>query len=457
MRLPDNTSDFEVEYPGSGQHHHEWVSESGLSEETPLFTEKSPNRREPEDKYKKVWLVFYMLGMTTLLPWNFFISVNDYWNFKFRDTEQNSTHTKLQKEFTSYLAIASNVPNATFVILNVLYGQRFNLNLRLIAALSVMATLFVGVLIMTRIDSDGWQQWFLVSTLFMVVFLNICTAIYQGGLIGVCGKFPPSYMGGMMAGQALGGIFPALVNIFVIAMQVSPEDIGFWCFLIAFIFVVLSLVAYCAVQTTHFFTFYAGTAGGPQLSISGSPLGDVTTSIRKCWRFALSLFVVFGTTLSVFPSVIVLITSQYRSEPDNVWASTYFTPVSCFLLFNCGDYVGRILAGWVRWPGKGKGGQSITLLLSLMRIGFVPLFMLCNAAPDRRNLPVLFTTDADFYALMVVFSISNGYLGNLVMMLGPQVTEARDEQERIASLLVAVLVLGIGTGSFLSYPIVNCL
>ena len=55
---------------------------------------------------------------------------------------------------------------------------------RLIAALSVMATLFVGVLIMTRIDSDAWQQWFLVSTLLMVVALNICTAIYQGGLIG---------------------------------------------------------------------------------------------------------------------------------------------------------------------------------------------------------------------------------------------------------------------------------
>ena len=105
-------------------------------------------------------------------------------------------------------------------------------------------------------------------------------------------------------------------------------------------------------------------------------------------RFALSLFVVFGTTLSVFPSVIVLITSQYRcgniityigqgfiilfeyimmntriqcrSEPDNVWASTYFTPVSCFLLFNCGDYVGRILAGWVRWPGKVRRGNLLS-------------------------------------------------------------------------------------------------
>ena len=106
---------------------------------------------------------------------------------------------------------------------------------------------------------------------------------------------------------------------------------------------------------------------------------------------------------------------------------------------------------------------------------------------------------------MFDLSLSNGYLGNLVMMLGPQVfflenisesfsfyqkgscwgclgkdhvgvaldygsnqqqhvvkcfaqvTEVRDEQERIASLLVAILVLGIGAGSFLSYPIVNCL
>ena len=65
-----------------------------------------------------------------------------------------------------------------------------------------------------------------------------------------------------MAGQALGGIFPALVNIVVIAMEVSPENLGFWCFLIAFIFVLLSLVAYCWIQTTTFFKFYAGTAGG---------------------------------------------------------------------------------------------------------------------------------------------------------------------------------------------------
>ena len=38
---------------------------------------------------------------------------------------------------------------------------------------------------------------------------------------GVAGKFPPNYIGGMISGQALGGIFPSLLNILVIAIQVN--------------------------------------------------------------------------------------------------------------------------------------------------------------------------------------------------------------------------------------------
>ena len=123
--------------------------------------------------------------MTTLLPWNFFIAVNDYWNYKFRDTVTNSSNqTMMQKEFTSYLAISSNIPNAVFVILNVVYGQRFRLNVRLLGSLTLMATLFIAVLIMTRMDTDTWQHTFLLTTLLIVVLLNICTAIFQGSLIG---------------------------------------------------------------------------------------------------------------------------------------------------------------------------------------------------------------------------------------------------------------------------------
>lgn len=32
---------------------------------------------EPRDKYYMAYLIFYLLGMTTLLPWNFFITADD--------------------------------------------------------------------------------------------------------------------------------------------------------------------------------------------------------------------------------------------------------------------------------------------------------------------------------------------------------------------------------------------
>ena len=41
----------------------------------------------PEDRRKFVYIVFYWLGIGTLLPWNFFITVNDYWNYKLRTVE----------------------------------------------------------------------------------------------------------------------------------------------------------------------------------------------------------------------------------------------------------------------------------------------------------------------------------------------------------------------------------
>ncbi|XP_023342253.1 equilibrative nucleoside transporter 1-like [Eurytemora carolleeae] len=56
---------------------------------------------------------------------------------------------------------------------------------------------------------------------------------------------------------------------------------------------------------------------------------------------------------------------------------------------------------------------------------------------------------------MIIFSLSNGYIGNLCMMMGPKTVERENDQECVASMLVSVLVLGIGIGSFLSYPIVH--
>ena len=105
--------------------------------------------------------------------------------------------------------------------------------------------------------------------------------------------------------------------------------------------------------------------------------------LKRIWVWILSVFICFLVTLAVFPAITVLVKSTTNG---NQWSDKYFIPVGCFLVFNIGDYVGRMLASIIKWPQATHGGSIIILAISLVRIAFIPLFLLCNAAPNSRVL-----------------------------------------------------------------------
>ena len=57
-----------------------------------LLLPEDSDQLPPRDRFNAVYLVFYLLGMGTLLPWNFFISVNSFWDYKFRDVNATTYH-----------------------------------------------------------------------------------------------------------------------------------------------------------------------------------------------------------------------------------------------------------------------------------------------------------------------------------------------------------------------------
>lgn len=88
-------------------------------------------------RYNLAYIVFYVLGINTLIPWSFFITADDYWMYKFREIHKNSTKninyshmenlekkTDLQASFTSYISVASALPNTFFLILNTFISKR---------------------------------------------------------------------------------------------------------------------------------------------------------------------------------------------------------------------------------------------------------------------------------------------------------------------------------------------
>ena len=51
---------------------------------------------------------------------------------------------------------------------------------------------------------------------------------------------------------------------------------------------------------------------------------------------------VFVVTLAAFPTLTVLVVSK---DVPSVWNEKYYVAVVSFLVFACGDYLGRILSG----------------------------------------------------------------------------------------------------------------
>ena len=139
------------------------------------------------------------------------------------------------------------------------------------------------------------------------------------------------------------------------------------------------------------------------------------------------------------------------------WDKYYYVAVCCFVLFNLADYIGKQLAVWIQKPGPSKSGQIILLISSILRIALIPLFMYCNVLPNNRETEVVFKSDAFYIIFMLIFGISNGYIGNIAMMFGPKKVNNVDHQGIAAAAIVATLVIGCGVGSVISNVLVKAL
>ena len=444
----------------------------------------------PKDHYNMVYFVFCLMGMSTMLPWNFFTAITIFWNYKFRDvsyknitanSQMDSEQTDLQKQFTSYLSIASNIPNAIFVIMNAIYGAQYSSWKRINVSNGLMIILFIIISGLAATNSDKWQELFLFLMLTIVILVSSSASVFTGSIFGLAGKFPAKYISGAMLGQAVGAVFPAIAVIVILALDIQAKDVGVACFLLATAFLIIGMLAFNWVNRSNFFRYFSHshvrkTSKTRKISEMEDVEGYIDTVKSKelpsasffqlfvrAKMYCLAIFFTSFFTLSVYPSLTVLVehygtNSKEISNSTTKWETLYFTPITNFLLCSIGDSLGRILANHFQLSKNKERREKVALFLSILRALFIPVFLLCNASPTKRTLPVVFDSDGLFIGFMALLSLGNGYLGNLCMMQGPKIEkENGDIQEKIAMILVAFLVTGQAFGSFMSYFVLQLL
>ena len=263
--------------------------------------------------------------------------------------------------------------------------------------------------------------------------------------------------------QGIGGIFAATINIVLLAIGGDDVSAAFYCFLLSVIFLTGSVIALVIVTRTDFYHHYMSQSSSSSSMSESSPLiGETETKtisvkevLKRIWVEGLTVLFIYIVTLACFPALTVLVESTNKNKPDSTsWENQYFVPVTCFLFYNIGDYIGRFIAANPLIPNI---GSKVALVLSITRIIFIPLFLFCNLAPNERHLTaVYFYSDGVYIALVFLLAISNGFLTSIVMVNAPTKVESH-EQQTSSNMMVGILGLGLVLGAAGSGALVKLL
>ncbi|KAJ0006429.1 hypothetical protein NQD34_013702 [Periophthalmus magnuspinnatus] len=456
----------------------------------------------PQDRGCLVGIIFFILGLGTLLPWNFFMTALPYFQGRLNTTEWSNGTVVVHKEyyFNNWMTLLSQLPLLLFTLLNSFLYQRISEMVRIAGSLVFILLLFLLTAVLVKVPME--KDRFFSVTMATIWFINSFGAVLQGSLFGLVGLLPQKYSAIFMSGQGLAGTFAAVAMLLAIASSSDTDSeapaLGY--FITPCVGTLVTLFSYLFLPRLEFAEFYLDRSGKYEAGttdellkgnkpvengkLNGHSNGSVPNStadkgdgpcemelescpdkskqaflslecevqkdkasvievLKKIWVMAFCVTFVFTVTLSVFPAV----TADVKTAFPEKW-ERYFISVCCFLIFNINDWIGRTITTLFQWPSK---ESRLFPILVVSRVVFMPLLMLCNVQP-RSFLPVYFPHDAAFTTIMALFSVSSGYFVCLSMSYAPQMVEPKDA-ETAGALMTFFLALGLSIGAALSFPL----
>ncbi|KAM4635957.1 equilibrative nucleoside transporter 3 [Discoglossus pictus] len=443
-------------------------------EQEPLLENERRNPyyvRKPVDHFNRTYIIFFILGVGSSLPWNFICTAKHYWIYKLRNCSdaplvEPTDASDLSDYFESYFSIASSVPSVPCLILNFFLVNRVSSKVRVLSSLGVMLIVFIIITVLVKVDTSSWTKEFFALSLLCVAILSGASNILTASVFGVTGRFPMKHSQALISGQAMGGTISALAAMVDLAAASEVTDSALAYFLTADVFTLICIAVYLILPRMEYSSYYMkicdekppnhpsenspqeeDSSKATQRSRRSPPIRPI---LKKTAVLGACLFYTFFISIIIFPTISASIESVDKSS-GSVWTTKYFTPLTCFLVYNFADWSGRQITTWIQSPGP---NSKILPTLVLLRTLFIPLFMFSNFQPRKHIYHVFFQSDVYPVIFIALLGISNGYLSTLSMVYGPKVV-SKELAEGTAVMMSFFLSLGLATGSALSALIVH--
>ncbi|GAA5989365.1 hypothetical protein JCM11641_004200 [Rhodosporidiobolus odoratus] len=446
-------------------------------------TRDSGEGRQLKVRKLEVWLaylIFFTLGACILLGWNQIIVASSYFAARL-------TGSRFETSFASFVSLTFTTANLVFLAhANATQGGA-NLARRISWSILVMTANLVLFIVTTRVKDISANLFFSFLIISAIVLAGSASYL-QNAVVALSASFGPAYLNHILSGQGAIGFAVAMIQFVaaygaakaakkapteVFGLQselvyrdlpfgitgVTPPDTvrtsAFTFFLTIGIFAGVSWFSYAILVRLPLYRLVIRSSfdndDAASTKSASAPLADLRTVERKVRHLGIIMFLVFGVTLSVFPSITSTIQSVKAGQPDArlLQQPELFVPLG-FAVFAGGDWLGRVLPQWEKLAFTDFKALSIG---TVARFVFIPLFLICNQTAGGDGNPVI-KSDLLYVFIMFLFAISNGYLSTLIMLAS--VVEPSLEENEIdfaATCLAFYLTLGLACGSFLSFAV----
>ena len=455
-----------------------------------------------------VYASFLILGAANLVPWMTFLSLADYFAFRYGNNAM---------EFT-FPAISTSVLVAVSALL-LAVGSAFSFDVRIVPPTLAMALMMLTVPAIDVLVVSGslTTEVAFPLTLLTVFVSALSSAVAQNSLYGLGGLLGEGVMQALQAGNGVAGVLSVALRA---ASKLGlPVALSMWVFCgAAALLVVLSVFGYRRVMvdpqiasavygaqfcrairaqfsdarlSTHTSRRYAHelkrvgrhassknpsalaqlledngmmsgsmptqpSPGGTDPMVSPVDAFGMSEKLSSAWlvgRESVSVFVVFLVCLSCFPGL----TTSLHSHS---WDLGDWFPLLLVATYNTGDLVGKWLPA-PRLPLVGRYlparvrlfGRGMLPVVVLLHLCFIPAFLLMVSKPPQ--LASLLKSDAVPLTIVLLLGVSTGYIGCMCLSLAAERGTTAAQKEMAGMVSSFALMVGLSAGSALGLALSN--
>lgn len=293
------------------------------------------DNNEAKDRYNIIYIIFLFFGISTLLPWNVFITVEDY----FVNHKLNGSGPSIYRNnFILIIGSLGQFTNVMINMLNIIFTYN-NSNRRIPYSILAAILCITCHIILAFFDSTEWPFLFFLLCCLLVFIMYIATGILNSCVFCLASIFPLEYVNALILGNNLSGCFTSILCI--VSKLTSPDvTMATICYFMSVICILsIAFMGYFIMKHTAYYK-YQFLVNSTKNTTNSKDSISYKEILSKTWILLLCLWLNFLSTLSIFP---VYQLSVVPINTDFVVKVKWFQDIVTFLTFNILVTLGNLM------------------------------------------------------------------------------------------------------------------